>query len=532
MIQIKQVGIALFLLLFILIPPLKISAHSQNDSVIPAPDSILKEPPSEINLLFNERLEKELYYIKVFDDRGLAATNNLASMSLDQKSLHLALPSLGEGVYTVSYKIISADGHPVKASYVFMIGKPTYPTNDDVVNKKYSHGSLVHSDLFWELRFSYYLSFLLFIGWVLGNLYLNLKTEKANKTYSAVYFHLRNANLLFLSITIAVQGFELIEGSNALAFMNLLTGTMIGFSWMVSFTLSVASYFILRRTKWLDGLWVLLMIFAKSINGHAYAVEPPYPAVLLDSIHLLAAAAWIGGVTFIILFWRNHREETMRFLPRFSQIALTSLIVLIVSGTLSTLLLLPKINYVLETAWGTFLLIKISLVLTVISIGILIRYSMKNNSYNRLRTLLTADFISMFLIIAIVGVFTYLSPVPANQPLYWSEIRGSLNASVQITPNAPGNNQFSIYSFTPNKELDIKNVELEMTNRDIPEMAPIMIPLQKVTSSDSDAITDIKQYLFTSEGSYLPFSGRWTAKLKIRNTNDDEQIFDKSFRIY
>ena len=55
---------------FILMIPQGVFAHALLEKATPAPDSQLQSPPTEIVLTFNERLEKELYSIKVFNEEG------------------------------------------------------------------------------------------------------------------------------------------------------------------------------------------------------------------------------------------------------------------------------------------------------------------------------------------------------------------------------------------------------------------------------------------------------------------------------
>ncbi|MDT2235219.1 copper resistance protein CopC [Paenibacillus larvae] len=89
----------------------------------PEQNSVIKEPPGRISLTFNERLEDGLYYIKVLDQNGKSATDNQAVLSSDRTGLELQLPKLKDGIYVVSYHIISADGHPVSGSYPITIGE-------------------------------------------------------------------------------------------------------------------------------------------------------------------------------------------------------------------------------------------------------------------------------------------------------------------------------------------------------------------------------------------------------------------------
>ena len=96
-------------------------------------------------------------------------------------------------------------------------------------------------------------------------------------------------------------------------------------------------------------------------------------------IHLIAAAIWVGGSLFIgIVFspllktMTNSVEERMQIMirvgRRFNKIAVPSLIILIITGLYSSHMLISKPDLLVATSYGTFLIIKIILVFTLIII--------------------------------------------------------------------------------------------------------------------------------------------------------------------
>ena len=91
--------------------PASVFAHAQLSQATPEPDSNIQQAPEQVRLTFNERMENELYAIKVLDSDGESVRDRIAEMSVNQRELSLQLPDLDDGVYTVSYNIISADGH-------------------------------------------------------------------------------------------------------------------------------------------------------------------------------------------------------------------------------------------------------------------------------------------------------------------------------------------------------------------------------------------------------------------------------------
>ena len=98
---------------------------------------------------------------------------------------------------------------------------------------------------------------------------------------------------------------------------------------------------------------------------------------LLTWIHLISAAIWVGGSLFIgIVFspllktMTNSIEERMQIMirvgRRFNKIAVPSLIILMATGLYSSHVLLGKPELLVATSYGTFLIVKIILVIALI----------------------------------------------------------------------------------------------------------------------------------------------------------------------
>jgi hypothetical protein len=100
-------------------------AHALLAKSEPARRAVLVRPPGQVRLWFNERLEPAFCVLSVLDADGRPATAESARVSAENpKLLELALPALAPGLYTVQYKVLSVDGHTVKASYTFTVKGP------------------------------------------------------------------------------------------------------------------------------------------------------------------------------------------------------------------------------------------------------------------------------------------------------------------------------------------------------------------------------------------------------------------------
>ena len=85
-----------------------------------------------------------------------------------------------------------------------------------------------------------------------------------------------------------------------------------------------------------------------------------------DAVHLLAGSVWIGGLIGLLVLWfATGPERRVPVLgvvvPRFSVVALTAVIVLLASGTGSTVVHMPAVNALWDTSYGVAILVKIGL---------------------------------------------------------------------------------------------------------------------------------------------------------------------------
>lgn len=97
-------------------------AHAALVRADPGRRAVLAQPPAQIRLWFNEKIERVYSSISVIDAAGRTVSTAQAKVSPDEPNvLALDLPLLGPGRYTVHYRINSVDGHVVEASYDFTI---------------------------------------------------------------------------------------------------------------------------------------------------------------------------------------------------------------------------------------------------------------------------------------------------------------------------------------------------------------------------------------------------------------------------
>ncbi|MGM0880971.1 MAG: copper resistance protein CopC [Bacillota bacterium] len=102
-------------------------AHSKLESAVPAQDASIAASPERIELTFNTKIEK-LSNFKVLNAAGEVMDTERAEVN--GETMSGAVPSvLPNGIYTVKWTIIGADGHSVEGNYAFTVDAPE-PTTD------------------------------------------------------------------------------------------------------------------------------------------------------------------------------------------------------------------------------------------------------------------------------------------------------------------------------------------------------------------------------------------------------------------
>ena len=131
------------------------------------------------------------------------------------------------------------------------------------------------------------------------------------------------------------------------------------------------------RTPMVVILWMLSIALLASLAwiSHAAAATTDPFGVSGDMLHLCAAGLWIGGLVPLAIFLARTRasfslgETIARVVRRFSTLSLWCVSVLVVSGISNSWLLVGSISALFETAYGRFLLVKLTLFAILIAVG-------------------------------------------------------------------------------------------------------------------------------------------------------------------
>ncbi|MFB9330011.1 copper resistance CopC/CopD family protein [Paenibacillus aurantiacus] len=535
--------ILLTAMLWLLLPGSIGSAHSSLTNAVPAPDGRLAESPSAIVLRFNERLENKGYAIQVYDSRGQPAAKSEATLDPDRRALRLQLPPLSEGSYTVAYRLLSADGHPIRASYVFTVGLNTEGI------RGYASASRLHEEHvlgdnipYWIVRGLYFAGLLSATGWIGLRVYAPEVALRNNRRYERTRRTVIGGHLLGL-LLLAWQDYgKLSIGFDSTERLDLLFGTSIGLSYAIAIPAALAGFWLTGKARAVDAGWILLVFAAKGLNGHAMGYAVPSITYALDVLHLSAASLWAGVLlAFAIIGVKRLTGGEGSVAAALSRTAFASIVVLALSGLATAALYTNGFVRLLDAQWGRLMLAKAGAVILVVVAGAFLRRALRKGTLRQGSAWLLFDGALLAAVIGITAVFTYLNPLAATGPLFWHEKVNGIHIAAIITPNQVGTtNQFQVAiggwkraSATAAKEAAAeghegpRRVTLRLQPLDRPEIAPIDVPLAMLPTEGGKR--SLYEYNYAAEGNYLSLPGKWKLEVRVQGESLNEFVTDTSF---
>ena len=284
-----------------------------------------------------------------------------------------------------------------------------------------------------------------------------------------------------------------------------------------------------NRDRWIAFLATLLILVTFSLNSHAAAEAHPFFPLLADWAHLLGSAVWVGGLAhFIAGLWVTRGLEssvrtrlTSRLIPRFSNLAMSSVGLIGLTGLYSAYLRVGTLDALTSTFYGRILIVKTLLFLPMLTLGAInllntspsMRQAVQKEEgdsslVNRFRGLVSAEAIFAILLLLTVGLFTAIPPAQAigtETKIRKTAEVNDLEIQIEIDPGKVGINTFSV-NLTSNGDplTEAKEVSLQFipTNANLP---PTLVALQE----DGDGV-------YSVQGAYLSMPDSWEIQVAVR----------------
>ena len=546
------------------------SAHPYIEETTPSTAQNAPAGTSEVIVYFSEAVDIEFSEIKVINDKGDRIDNRDLRYHHEDVALAVSTPSLEDGVYTVSTKVLSkVDGHLVPGVFLFGVGEATIDPEllsqerqtellflpeagaelPGIVGQTIIVGAAVAAIAVWESH--------------RGSRHGRTESSSSpamEQEHHKRFMQLTGAGLLLVLVSdmmvIALQMSRLESG------LVETVQTQFGMIWLARMAITMAlfgAWFAANkagrsRPKTMHAAMLaaaLALMLTSSMSGHGAATET-VEAVLLDYIHNIVAGVWIGGILYIVFgllpvlsrFPDVKERLSLAAIPRFSAIFIVSVGIVIVTGPTLLWTLESDVGLITESVFGKLIILKVAIASVMVGMGGLVQYTIQKRAeadiasskkpqvHGRLRKTLRVDAALGIALLVVVAILTNgtlpageIRSVEAQQQfvgLAATEFSESIRFDVEITPFATGENGIAItVSGADGTGLDdLDRIKAKASNpaRGIP---PIELDLQDVTRDRGDAAAAgpvTYQGVLT-----LAFSGQWLVEIeaqRLQNANE------------
>ncbi|WP_369176619.1 copper resistance CopC/CopD family protein [Streptomyces mutabilis] len=354
------------------------SAHAALRSTGPGDGSVLQRAPRHVTLTFTESVGLRDDSFRVLGPGGHRVRTGEAGRA-DGRSdtARVTLPGrLGEGTYTVAWRVVSADSHPVSGAFTFSVGKPSASTAP--VDPGPTENPLT-ATLHKIARYLAHLAAALLIGTAaFVALCRPPDTAPLRRPLVASWWTLLAATVALLLLR---APYEAGTGPSAVLDVSALGDTATtrpGALLLLRLALLVpVALFLIRTARAarrrvptpvpaaVGAALAVGLALTWSAAEHASAgIQVPL-AVTSSVLHLLATAVWLGGLVALLVTLRGTTDAAT--VTRFSRVALASVTVLVVTGVYQSWRGLGSWQALTGTTYGRLLLAKLAAVAVLLA---------------------------------------------------------------------------------------------------------------------------------------------------------------------
>lgn len=536
------------------------SAHAVLVAAAPAQNSTVASAPTEVTLTFSESVTPVKDKIRVIAPDGSRADKGEPTA----EGTILRIPLRGDlpiGTYLVSYRVISADSHPVPGGFTFNVGAPsTPPTLTEGTGNTPNRAVAISIGV---VKYLGYAGLLLATGAALIMLLLwpaRLPRTGARRLLNTGVGLLVVATLAqFVLQAPYVNGTTLAQttAQDLLGVFDSQFGAVLlarlGILAVAAIVLAAALKRVYSHGEAArSDLAVLGVLFALGattwpLAGHAAGSPVPAVTVVVDAVHIGAMAVWLGGLAVLGLVLlrpgRANALELSAILPVWSRWATLAVSSLLLAGVVQALIEIGSLDALYKTTYGRLILVKVGLVGVILLFAYFARRSVHqaaedavfegpesvqqadvahHTGASPVRRAVRLELAVAAVILGVTAALTQTTParvavaepstVQPTPTYFTTSVKGTLyTLQVDVDPAKAGQNVVHLYAYAP----DGKPVlVLEWTaTAALPSagIEPITVPLLPLTDNHSSGSVN------------LPAAGQWQFKFTLRLTEIDQE---------
>ncbi|WP_138495108.1 copper resistance CopC/CopD family protein [Paenibacillus pinistramenti] len=529
----------LVLLLLQLLFPAAGLAHAYIVKSDPASGQTLQSAPAQVHLLFSEAIDPSFYTLNVMNDKGTTVSTGKAAIDADNPAgLSVQLqPSLPDGVYIAHWRVVSGDGHPVAGTVPFAVGEAASSKAAALASGSAAASPGADQVI---IRWVLYSGLMLLAGSLAFPLWIFPRAYRPRAFEQQSFRLLLLAGSILAGLGVLLSLPLQIRLDTGASWMNLWQGEWFrqtlkdgsfGTIWWVQSLLLLPLAFLVYALWSRDYvnrrrmLGILALVNAAAIAalkaalGHPATAPSRLAASAADFLHLAAASVWVGGLLVLafVLPKAAARDESGTLYPetvrRFTDTGSISAVVLLFSGIYGSLIYLPDLNALFQTAYGWTLIAKTGLLLAMLTFAL---FNFRRGRRNqRLGAGIKLEWAAGIAVLVLAAVLTNLSPgEPKGGPVQHSDkAESGYTTLIDVTPAVVGNNHFkATVTDADGQPAEVQQITMKLTSLEM-DMGVIEVNLTDASQLEADAL--------------VTMPGRWRASYHVLLKSLDS--FDGSF---
>jgi copper transport protein len=524
-----------------LIAPAAVAAHAELVESTPAANASVLESPDELELHFTEPVDPELVFVDLLDAQRqpVEGLGDIA-VEADGRVARLGLPHLPDGVYTVSYQVVSTvDGHASIGSFAFVVdptGTQGPPSAGPAATTPAVDARAVAAR--WLGLTGALVALGALVVWFRGRHHLPPAAAHPPWLLVGVAGAVAFAGLagyLWLSARPIVEAVPDRAGGFPLDFAAPYGGTPFANAMRLAMASSVLTAVVaLVARQLLRGRRSTVMVVAAvatsaaallgmSLSAHAAAIGG-IGAAAIDWVHLVAVAAWLGGLPAVAVLARRRwpdgtRSGAFGMLRHHGPMAMVAAPIVAITGIANSPLVLGSSRELVASEYGNLLLAKVVLLSVAVAIGAVNHFALRGRGRAPVMGLVAGELIVAVLAVSVAATMVTVQPASARQPtlettpvapahLFGEAGPVSVHASVDVPTPGPQRYLVTLADAESGQPRDdIQLVFLEITPPPGSDLPPARVDLAQDPSFPT---------LYAADGAYLSIEGDWMIDVVVR----------------
>jgi copper transport protein len=507
------------------------SAHAALIATQPSSLAVLPAAPHQVTLTFGEQVQLSPDGVRVLAPDGARVDDGRAGHITGRGDVvGVGVTATVQGTYTVAWRVISADSHPVSGAFTYSVGHASATT----AVAAQPPGSAAVTVQYGSSRVLGYAAFALLVGAV-GFVLLCWPEGARDRRVRRLAWLALPALLVTTVADAFLQGpygagvglGQVFDGRLLAATLALPLGT--GLALRISL-LAVAIPLVNevlsgnRRTVcwWLCACLAAGLAVTWSMSGHAAAGPQSRLALPVDVLHLAAMGVWLGG---LVVLWRA--KPPLRAVQRFSRVAFACVVVLVATGTYQSWRQMGGWLAFLDTGYGRLLLLKIAAVAAVLGAAWFSRRWVRTRS-GSLRHPVLVETAGAVVVLALTAAL--VNSAPPRLPVRTTTVaestpdrpsipfdtggpggRGTL--AVNVLPLTTGPNIVDVTVSDPaGRRTDVAEVDVTLTLK-ARGIGPLRLTMRHIGMGKG---------AYRSADSDIPIPGTWDMAITVRTSDIDE----------